>query len=174
MRKAITVVLGGMMLLALAAAPVAADGHDPYPPAAPACSVAPGTVVQGGTTTVTWVGGAPNTEVTATLFSHSVVLGSVTTDEDGSVTAEATIPSDTKPGAHTIQLTGLDAAGNPSECNLAITVVAADVAGVTPSPRLPRTGGDALLALGAAAGLLAMGGAALGVARRRSRAELSA
>lgn len=171
MRKSLIVVLGGMMLLALAAGPVAAQD---YPPAAPSCTLSATAVAPGGTTTITCTGWAPNTEVTATLLPGGAVLGSVITNADGSFTAEATIPSDLAPGNYVIRLSGLNAQGVAVHVDLAFTVVAPDRAGITPSPSLPRTGGDALLALGAAAGLLAMGGAALGVARRRSRAELSA
>lgn len=171
MRKAMIVVLGGLMLLALAAGPASAQA---YPPVAPACVLSGTVVTPGGTVTITCSVWAPNTEVVASLLPEGAVLGSVITNADGSFTAEATIPSDTAPGHHIFRLSGLNAQGETVNVDLAFTVAAPDRAGITPSPSLPRTGGDALLALGAAVGLLAMGGAALGVARRRSRAGISA
>lgn len=182
MRKIISVGLAAGLLLALAAIPAAAQ--DAYPPAAPECTLAAGDaeVVAGETVTVACAGWAPNTEVTATLFSTPVVLGTTVTDAQGRLTQGFTIPADTAPGPHTLRMSGLNPQNVPTNVDLALTVVAPAAAappaapsrpGVVPAPRLPRTGGEALLALGLAAGLLAAGGGALGVARRRNQAEVS-
>ncbi len=176
MRKIIGVGLAAGLLLALAALPAAAQ--DAYPPAAPVCSLTATSVPAGGTVTVTCDGFAPNTTVTATL--NGVVLGTAQVDAAGNLGASFTIPADLAPGQYTLRLSGLNADGVATNVDLAITVVARTAVtppapGVTPprvvsAPGLPRTGSEALLALGLAAGLLAAGGGALGVARRRNRA----
>ncbi|MEX0657762.1 MAG: LPXTG cell wall anchor domain-containing protein [Egibacteraceae bacterium] len=182
MRKLITIGLAAGLLLTLMTLPAAAQ--DAYPPAAPECTLSDSVVEAGDAVTVSCVTWAANTPVTGTLFSTPVVLGTTVTDAQGRLTEGFTIPASTAPGPHTLRMSGLNRQNVQTNVDLALEVVAATgvtppTTGVTPpravpAPRLPRTGGDALLALGLAAGLLAAGGGALGVARRRNQAELSA
>lgn len=168
MRRSLTVVLAGFAMLALAAAPALAQ----YPPAAPAVGVSDTVVTPGQPINVAGAGWLPNSEVTLTFFSDPVVLGTAVVDGNGEFTAQVTIPAAATPGRHTLRTTGLGAGGQARTVDVALTVAAAptpDRAGVTPSPRLPRTGGEALVALLTAGGLLAVGSTAVVVARRRSQ-----
>lgn len=170
MRKLITVILTGVALLALAAPAMAQ-----YPPAAPVVAVSDTTVVPGQTIGVAGDGWLPGSQVTFTFFSTPVVLGTANVDANGQFTSQVTIPADATEGPHTLRTTGTDAASQPRTVDVALNVVsAAAPAGVTPAPGLPRTGSDAFGALLGAAGLLTLGSAALVVARRRNRAEMSA
>lgn len=175
MRKSLTTAIAAMALLIVAAAPALAQ----YPPDAPAVAISDTTVFPGQAFTVTSEGWQPGSEVTFTFFSDPVVLGTALVNANGAFTSQVTIPADATPGPHTLRTSGTSAAGVPANVDLAITVIAvADAttpppsgAGVTPAPGLPRTGGEALTMLLSAAGLLAVGGAAVAVARRRSGAD---
>ncbi len=80
------------------------------------------TTSAGNTITVNGDGFLPHSDVDVTLHSTPVHLGTFTTDASGAFTATVTIPSDTKPGAHTIVLTGTAADGQPATVTLALTV----------------------------------------------------
>jgi len=68
----------------------------------PAVTVDPSTVEAGKTITVNGTGFAPESEVTLTLHSDPVEVGTATTDADGAFTAEVTVPADTEAGEHTV------------------------------------------------------------------------
>jgi hypothetical protein len=69
--------------------------------------VVPATPVdEGDSITISVEGFAPNAEVTFTLHSEPIVLGTATADADGAATATFTLPSGVV-GAHTIEATGL-------------------------------------------------------------------
>lgn len=168
-----TATLTGLLalLFTLAAAPASAQD---YPPDAPTAAVSDTTVAPGEPITITSEGWLPGSEVTITFESEPQVLATVQTGGDGAFTTQVTVPADATPGEHTLRLSGLDPDGQPRTVAIALTVPGAAgddaAAGVTPSPRLPATGTDALLAVGAAVGLVGVGAAAVAVARRRSRA----
>jgi hypothetical protein len=59
------------------------------------------------------VGLAPNSHYKVTLDRGTADLGNLTTDNNGSLSGNVTIPTDTDPGDHTIDVVGTSAAGDP-------------------------------------------------------------
>ena len=133
----------------------------------PAVTVEPSTVEAGKTLTVTGTGFAPESEVTITLHSDPVEVGTATTDADGAFTAEVTVPADTEAGEHTV-VAASDAPAVTASAPLTVTVPPAPAedpsaapseqpsAAPAPAPQqggkggLARTGTNALLAVAAA------------------------
>lgn len=99
-------------------------------PGAPVASFADGSaamqVVAGGTVEVTSSGWQADSEVTVTMYSDPVQLGSVVTSTAGSFQSRFSVPSTTPAGAHTLVLQGIGAAGGATfvELRLAVTVPA--------------------------------------------------
>jgi LPXTG-motif cell wall-anchored protein len=79
-------------------------------------------VAAGQPTVVSGQGFAGGSQLTITMFSSPVVLGTTTADASGSYQATVTIPAATIPGSHT--LTVAPASGAPQVATL-ITVTAA-------------------------------------------------
>jgi hypothetical protein len=104
--------------LVVAASP--ADAQQ-YPPGAFFLTLSDTTVVPGQTITATGAVTPGATSVTFTFFSEEEDLGTAVPDEDGSVSASLTIPSDATLGSHTI--TATDSTG--LEVSAPVTVVAA-------------------------------------------------
>jgi hypothetical protein len=113
----------------------------------------------GGEITIDSTGWMHDTDVTITLHSDPVVLGTVTADANGDVHAVETIPAGTAAGAHTIELSGTDSDGAPRTVETAITVASG-------GGSLPRTGAAIAAMVGVAAVLFAAG-TALSRARKR-------
>ena len=91
----------------------------------PTVTVAPQTVEAGKSVTVTGTGFAPSSPVSLTLHSDPVEVGTATTDDTGSFTAEVTVPANTETGDHTV----VAAAESPAaEASAPLTVTA------TPAP----------------------------------------
>ena len=91
----------------------------------PTITVAPQTVEVGKSVTVTGTGFAPSSPVSLTLHSDPVEVGTATTDDTGSFTAEVTVPAATEAGDHTV----VAAAESPAaEASAPLTVTA------TPAP----------------------------------------
>ena len=91
----------------------------------PTVTVAPQTVEAGKSVTVTGTGFAPSSPVSLTLHSDPVEVGTATTDDTGSFTAEVTVPAATEAGDHTV----VAAAESPTaEASAPLTVTA------TPAP----------------------------------------
>lgn len=201
MRRILILVLGGIALIALAAEPVVAQqppGQPPnrpvgppadgaYPPGPPdgrpvgpppgrppACTPASATVAPGGTIEVQCSRFAPGSSVAGTMFSPQADLGTRMTDAEGQLHTGFIVPMGTSAGQHTLRMQGVDTEGLPVTETVAFTVSAAGDTTVVPSRGLPTTGGTALLGLLTAGGLLAVGGGALVVARRRNHADASA
>jgi alpha-L-fucosidase len=137
----------------------------------------PSTVAAGGTTTVTGSGFTPCAEVTLTLHSDPVALGTVTADATGAFSKPVTIPASTPAGSHTITGT----AGSTNGI-VTLTVTAAgtttsagsgsssSTAAVTPAQSggpLAFTGAHAALYSGLGLLLVLAGGAVAYLARRR-------
>ena len=91
----------------------------------PTITVAPQTVEAGKSVTVTGTGFAPSSPVSLTLHSDPVEVGTATTDDTGSFTAEVTVPAAAEAGDHTV----VAAAESPAaEASAPLTVTA------TPAP----------------------------------------
>jgi LPXTG-motif cell wall-anchored protein len=158
-----------LVLVAIMAAPVAAQQ---YPPGNCGLTVSDTTPIPGQTITITAFTFEPNAQVSITLGSNTVVLGTPTANASGVVTLQATIPSDTKLGHHTITATG-PSASCAATITAAITVVpkAAAGAGGPPSGPLPRTGDDTSIPLAKIGlGLAAVGGVLTAFAAKRRKA----
>ncbi|MFE7408003.1 choice-of-anchor G family protein, partial [Isoptericola sp. NPDC057559] len=90
---------------------------------APTVGVDPGTVPAGGTTTVTGDGFTPGEDVTVQLTDDAgAPVGdpvTVTAGDDGTITADLTVPADATPGDHTVVAT--DSSGATAEAGLVVT-----------------------------------------------------
>jgi hypothetical protein len=75
-----------------------------YPPTLCAAIVSASTVDLGGTLKIGGGGFVPGNEVTLTLFSTPVSLGTAVADDSGVVSADVKIPSDTPAGQHHIAI----------------------------------------------------------------------
>lgn len=82
------------------------------------------TATAGGAVTVTGSGWHADSQVTTTLRSDPVVLGTAGVGADGSFAQQYTIPASTPPGAHTITLDGTGPDGQPASVVLSLQVVA--------------------------------------------------
>jgi hyaluronoglucosaminidase len=125
-------------------------------------TVTPPTVGGGNQVTIDSSGWKASSDVTITLHSTPVVLGTVQADASGNVHSTQTIPSGTATGAHTIELTGTDPSGAPRDVTSQITVTAGGSSG-----SLPRTGAAIAGMLGVAL-VLFLAGLALSRARKRA------
>ena len=157
------------MAILFMAAPAAAQQ---YPPAVNSLTVSDTTPTPGQTISIEGRTFAEGATVTVTLASDPVVIGSAAADASGVVTLQATIPTDTTLGQHTITAVGQAPDGSELSVSVSITVVAADGAADDPAGgALPRTGDDSsipLAKLGVA--LAAVGGVVTAVAAKRRKA----
>jgi hypothetical protein len=148
-------------------------------PAEASIAVSASTVKAGGTVEVTGTGFPSETAVRLELHSDPVVLGTATTDAQGSLSFTATIPSTTAAGAHEIvALAGDVTAATGITVTAAGGVTGPGTGGVTaPSTGegstggLATTGGDTawLIPVAIGAGILLLAGATLTLLRRRAR-----
>lgn len=109
-------------------------------------TVSPSTVAPGGSISVAGTGFRPNTQVTLTLFSDPVSLGTLTSNASGAISGSVSIPAATPTGAHKVEAKGANAAGNGNH------LLRADLTVRAGSGSIPRTGGssDFLLPVGIA------------------------
>lgn len=161
MKKLLTLALA---LAALIAAGAPAESQQ-YPPAPLFINVsnlspAPGDeiVVETGTYD-------PESTVTLTLWSESVVLGAAIAGADGVATLSVTVPGDTAPGRHSLTATGTHGDGSPVSVSTAITVTEPGAAAAATG--LPRTGDDSVPFGRIGAALFAVGAGLLIITRRR-------
>ncbi|MFC5500769.1 fibronectin type III domain-containing protein [Lysinimonas soli] len=90
-------------------------------------------VVRGGQVWITVSGLAPGSGITLWSRSESARLASGTTDVAGHTAQLVLLPASLKPGAHTLIVTGVDAAGKPVTLQMGIRVLdARTVSAVTP------------------------------------------
>ncbi|WP_454138885.1 glucodextranase DOMON-like domain-containing protein [Microbacterium paulum] len=142
--------------------PGADPGPDPGadPGTDPTIVIAGGTVAAGGKVTVTGAGFAPTESLQVTLHSDPVDLALAASDAWGAFSTVVTVPRDTPPGAHRIEVRG--AASGSAWANLTVTAAAA------PTGTLAVTGADVPILLLTALALLALvAGAALRHVRSR-------
>jgi hypothetical protein len=146
-------------------------------PPPPAAHVSSPSVPAGGAVEVTGSDFSPGENVTLILHSDPVLLGTAAADAQGNVDAIVTIPVDTEPGLHHLELTGLTSGLTVS---IPITVTAAPTNSVSPgsapaspAPASPASASSALASTGSPivpmlvlAVLLVLSGLALNRARR--------
>ncbi|QWW19059.1 family 20 glycosylhydrolase [Schaalia sp. 19OD2882] len=106
--------------------------NTPAPPAKPTLSLDKDTVRPGDTVVLTGTGFAPKAKLTVDLHSDPVRLAEPVADADGKFTATLTIPTSTKPGAHTLVVTDR-AAQVSAEAKLTLT----QAPGASPDPKQP-------------------------------------
>lgn len=114
----------------------------------------------------TYKGFQPFEKVTLTMHSTPVELGVFTADANGVVTVEFTVPAGADAGTHTLVLSG-DLGTYFQE---ALTVAAGTSVTTAGANGLAYTGTDVAVPLALGGGLLALGGGALLVSRRRAGA----
>ncbi|WP_433053507.1 beta strand repeat-containing protein [Dactylosporangium sp. CS-033363] len=160
----------------LASGPVTAASPD-VPAAAPAAAPTTLTTTEGTLSkvapsqqiTVVGTGFAPYSTATVVLYSSPVVLGTATTDANGSFTKQVTIPASIPAGSHNLVASGVDSSGNTHQIRMPVTTAAATSSGG--SGGLPVTGAPvAILAIWA--GLVTAAGVGLvafGARRPRTR-----
>lgn len=160
-----------LMLSAIAVAPAAAQ-EDPYPPEETGdTTVSETVVVAGEAVRVEGDGFQPGSEVTITF--NGQVLGIAAVRDDGTFSTQVIIPC-VEPGDYTLAVSGIDASGAPRVDEITITVTEACEAAPPADETLPDVGGladtgiEVTTGLMAALALIAVGGAALFLARRRS------
>lgn len=121
----------------------------PAPAAVPTLTLSSGSIVQGGSLTVSGSGFGASADAEVWLHSTPVLLGRATTADSGSFSLTVTVPASTPAGAHAVVVT--TAAGSvsvPLEVTSAVSGTLAS-SGITPA-RWWLWGGGALLILGAA------------------------
>jgi hypothetical protein len=169
MLKRIAVLAGAMV--ALAAAPAAAEG---YPPGDDLLTVSDATPCPGDTVTVTAQTFTPGSPVDVSF--DTTHLSSATAGDDGVVTVEATIPEGTPLGQHMFTAIGggIDVA-QAVHVTSTVEVVSCDAAAPTPVASsggggLPTTGSNTTMTL-VRIGLVlaALGGVILAVTTKRRR-----
>ena len=162
------IALGALAVLAMAA-PAAAQQ---YPPAVNSLTVSDTTPSPGQTITIQGQTFAQGATATVVLNSDPVTLGSATANAAGQIVLQATIPTDTPLGSHTLVASGQAPNGQTLSLSLAIEVVPAQGGGTgTSGGNLPRTGDSTSLPLAKVGlGLLAVGGVIYSIAAKRRKA----
>ncbi|HWC33112.1 MAG TPA: hypothetical protein VG709_08295 [Actinomycetota bacterium] len=158
----VAVVLVGVLVLG---GPAAAQQ---YPPDEPTCGISDTVVVPGQAITITCDGWQPGSEVTATFFSHPVVLGSDTANSQGEVSITGTIPGDAEPGDHVIRVEGIADDGEPAVVEIGVTVAGAGAAAGDGAAQVAVTGRNVTVGFMILAGLIVGGTVALLIGRRRA------
>jgi len=123
---------------------------------------------------------APGASVEITFESTPVLLATVVAGSDGAVRATVAVPAGATLGAHTVRAVGLGADGAARNLVTSVTIgsavgsaaVPASSAGSTSTSSLPVTGSNATSLALWALGLVAAGGGAVAVARRRRLAQV--
>ncbi len=150
-------------------------GAQQYPPAVNFLTISDTTPTPGQTVTITAGTFASGSSVTVTLFSDPVVLASSTADASGRIALQATIPTNTPLGAHTVTVDGTAPDGTPLSLSASIQVVPAEGAAGggsgSGSSNLPRTGDDTSIPLAKVGlALAAVGGLITAIAAKRRKA----
>jgi hypothetical protein len=116
---------------------------------------------------------AGGSSATMMLFSAPRDLGTFTAGADGVVSGDVTIPADTSPGAHTLELSGTDPEGGAQVLTARITVVGGSDAAADDDRDqggLAFTGSMSMPLVTVGAILAVLGTAVILVSRRRSPA----
>ena len=127
--------------------------------------MAPSPITAGETITLSGEGFDPFEAVQAILFSDPIVLGEGNADEAGFASLTVTVPADTPPGDHTLQLVGLSS-GRSLEAPVQVLAAQATTT-TTSAEELPETGLSSGPLAVVGAGLLVFGIAAVALTGRR-------
>jgi LPXTG-motif cell wall-anchored protein len=135
------------------------------------------TAAPGEKITVLGTGFMPNSNATVIIYSEPRVLGTVTTDENGSFRLEVVIPADLPAGEHSLVASGIAPDGSERFIRMNVTVDAdgnatIDGNGDEVDDTLAYTGAEPLVPALLGAGALVGGGALLFVSRRRRTAQV--
>jgi len=133
----------------------------------------------GDTVELTGHGFLPGTNVDFTIDNcgSTVLLGSVVADVNYEAHLSFQVPAGCCPGAHTVTLTGTGADGKPLVLTYALTVTGNGCGGTAPpttvvgAGNLPKTGSNTGVPVALGVGLVAVGGALVLIARRRTSAR---
>jgi LPXTG-motif cell wall-anchored protein len=160
------------------AAPAAAQQ---YPPAVNSLTISDSTPCPGQTVTIDARTFAEGSTVSFTLLPESVALASAAADAAGVAAVQATIPTNTPLGAHTITADGTAPDGSSLSTSVSLSVVSCEGTGAGGAGaggtggNLPKTGDDASLPLAKVGlGLAALGGVVLAIAAKRRKSALAA
>lgn len=104
------------------------------------------------------------------FLSEPILLTTATADSGGVVRATVTIPEDAQPGAHTIEVRGVDSSDTPRTVSIPITVAGEATDTTAPAQPLAATGSGLSTLILVAGVLAAAGGALLFQVRRRRTA----
>ncbi|SEJ65465.1 hypothetical protein [Demequina mangrovi] len=118
-------------------------------------------MVNDGIVTVSGEGLLPGSTADVWAFSTPTFIGSVIVGADGTFTQDFAVPSTLAAGEHTLQVNGVNAAGETVSAQTGILVADADSDGI-----LAATGASGFAVLGVAFTLVLAGGALLAVRRR--------
>ena len=153
--------------------PPGGDGGS-YPGQSCAAEVNVSVVTPGASVTVHVYGYQPRSHFVVVVHSAPRTIGQGTMSGSGEVTDTVQIPSDLKPGHHTLLVRGTDASGGPRVMSAGFTVrataanrAATSIGGT--GAALPSTGSPSnmLPLVGTGAGLVIVGAGAVAVSRRR-------
>jgi len=168
-------IVSGGLLVGTAAATGTASAQSTYPTTRQSITISDPTAFPGQELTATATDLDPGTSATGTLNSTPIALGTKIVPASGTVSFSFRVPSDFV-GAHSVTIQGTRN-GAPITLNVPFTVAATDGGtggtggtGTQPRGNLVRTGAGSTLPLGQAGiALLAIGGGAVCVAKRRRR-----
>lgn len=165
LRKVLVVIAVATGLVALVSGPALAQNYQ----GGATLTCTPATAGPGDTVTCTVTGFQPGSTVTFSVAGNAVA--SATVDDAGSATASFALPADAS-GDVVVSASGVGADGQPLELTTTVVVGASSAAGGAPqapsSSGLPATGSNSSATLvRVAVGLVALGGVALLVSRRR-------
>ena len=179
-------IAAGALAIVAMAAPA---GAQQYPPAVNSLTCSDTTPTRGQTITIEGRTFATGSTATVTLSTAngspaavtpsagSVALGSAIANDAGVFALQATIPTDTSLGAHTITAVGTAPGGSALTLSVSCTVVPAHVApgAGAGASNLPRTGSDSSIPLAKLGlGLAALGGIVTAMAAKRRKAAAAA
>ena len=173
-RIPITMVVALVAATTLVAIGPSAGAASPYPGNGCAVTMTKVTALPGDQLTVTATGYPAGAEVTFTLHSTPVVLGTVAADASGNATLVFTLPPGTTPGLHQITANGVPLGLCDPDVSANLMVDAASVTSTTTGAgTLPRTGTNSAELVQVALVLIAVGGLiTLATRKRRQQSRL--
>lgn len=136
-------------------------------------TISDSTLIPGAPFQVTGGGFMPDSPVEVIFNSTPTLLGVLTASATGTASGSFDVPANAAPGAHRVDMVGLDPDGNSRVLSVSVTVAAAGAAATparssTPGSALAFTGTTTLTLVALGALLLAGGVTVMQLRRRRS------